>query len=284
MDFAGFGSVGVVDIQGKEQMMEQYLADYHVHTYYSDDSECPMEEMIRKGIELGLNEIAFTEHVDYGVKTDLNCSYDEYFRELETMKEKYKDQIIIRAGIEFGVQTETIAQFQKDYETYPFDFVILSCHQVDNKEFWKYEYQEGKTQEEYQRDYYQAIYRVMKEYKNYSVLGHLDMIKRYDKCGDYPDEKVMEYVEPILKQVIADDKGIELNTSSFKYQLPDLMPSKAILKKYFELGGKILTIGSDTHETVHLADHIKEVKQVLKEIGFEHFYTFEKMKKIKHEL
>ena len=55
------------------------LADYHTHTYYSDDSECPMEEMVRKAVAIGLDEIAFTEHVDYGVKTDLNCDYEAYF-------------------------------------------------------------------------------------------------------------------------------------------------------------------------------------------------------------
>ena len=55
------------------------LADYHTHTYYSDDSECPMEDMVKKAVAIGLDEIAFTEHVDYGVKTDLNCGYEAYF-------------------------------------------------------------------------------------------------------------------------------------------------------------------------------------------------------------
>ena len=263
---------------------KKYFADYHVHSYYSDDSDCLMENMIKRGIDLGLNEIAFTEHVDYGVKTDLNCDYKAYFTEIEKMKEKYGKDIIIKAGIEFGVQKHTLLQFERDYDTYQFDFIILSNHQIDNKEFWNYEYQQGKPQEEYQKNYYQAILDVVKNYKKYSVLGHLDMIKRYDKYGDFPDEKIMEYVELILRQVIADGKGIELNTSSFKYGLKDLMPSKNILNKYFELGGTILTIGSDTHETEHLGDHIEEVKDVLKEIGFKQFCTFEKMQPIFHQL
>lgn len=264
--------------------IDNYFADYHVHTYYSDDSECPMEDMIQKGITLGLDEIAFTEHVDYGVKTDLNCNYKAYFSEMEKMREKYVGRIVMRAGIEFGVQEQTVEQFKNDFEQYPFDFVILSNHQIDNKEFWNYTYQEGKSQEEYQKNYYRALLRVIRRYKGYSVLGHLDMMKRYDKYGDYPDEKIMEYVEPILEQVIADGKGIELNTSSFKYGLKDLMPSKVILKRYLELGGKILTIGSDTHETDHLADHVAEVKMVLRKIGFREFCTFEGLKPIFHEL
>ncbi|MBS5063827.1 MAG: histidinol-phosphatase HisJ family protein [Hungatella hathewayi] len=265
-------------------MSSSYLADYHVHTSFSDDSECPMEDMIKKAISMNMAEIAFTEHVDYGVKTDLNCNYEAYFHEIEQMKMRYGHQISIRAGIEFGIQTQTVGQYEKDYQTYPFDFIILSNHQIDNQEFWNYAYQEGKTQEQYQRNYYQAILDIVRTYHHYSVLGHLDMIKRYDKYGDFPDDNIMEYVDLILRQVIDDGKGIELNTSSFKYGLKDLMPSVRILKRYHELGGRILTIGSDTHETRHLADHIPDVKKILKNMGFQHFCTFQNMQPIYHEL
>lgn len=276
-------SVGDSEIEAGNIILP-YLADYHVHTYYSDDSECLMEDMVKRAIQLNLDEIVFTDHVDYGVKTDLNCDYGRYFEEIEALKKKYTGQLTIKAGIEFGIQVGTIQEFTDDFEKYDFDFIILSNHQIGNKEFWNYEFQKGKTQEEYQRSYYQAIYDVIKEYKGYSVLGHLDMIKRYDKYGDYPDEKIVEYVEPILKQVIADGKGIEVNTSSFKYGLNDLMPSKKILKLYRDLGGRILTIGSDTHETEHLADRIMTVRRELKAMGFEEFCTFERMEPTFHNL
>ena len=253
------------------------FADYHVHTYYSDDSDCPMEQMVQKAIAIGLDEIAFTEHVDYGVKTDRNCSYEPYFSELAAMQDRYGDRLTIKKGIEFGVQRHTIPQFAADFAQYPFDFVLLSNHQIDDQEFWIYQFQKDKTQDEYQRAYYQAIYDVMRQYKQYSVLSHLDMIKRYDPCGEYPDDKILDIVEAILRQAIADGKGIEINTSCFKYGLPDLTPSRRILKLYHELGGEILTIGSDTHETDHLGDHIPEVKEYLKSIGFVHFCTFDQM-------
>lgn len=260
------------------------LSDYHVHTYFSDDSECPMEEIIQRAILLGLDEIAFTEHVDYGVKTDSNCNYENYFKELEEMKEKYRGKLSIKAGIEFGVQTHTIPLFQKDYEAYPFDFIILSNHQVDNTEFWNYHYQEGKSQKEFQMAYYEAIYEVVQKYKNYSVLGHLDMIKRYDTYGEFPDSKIMDVVDKILRCVIAGGKGIEVNTSSFRYGLKDLTPSREILKRYLQLGGRILTIGSDTHKAEHLGAHIGEVRGILRSLGFKQFCTFENMKPIYWDL
>jgi histidinol-phosphatase (PHP family) len=269
----------------KMRMEEQsMLSDYHIHTYFSDDSQCPMEEIVQRAILVGLDEIAFTEHVDYGVKTDLNCNYENYFKEIEMMKEKYKGKLTIKAGIEFGVQSHTIPLFQKDYEKYPFDFIILSNHQVDDKEFWNYQFQEGRSQEEFQKAYYEAIYEVVQKYKQYSVLGHLDMIKRYDTYGDYPDSNIMDTVEKILRCIIADGKGIEVNTSCFKYGLKDLTPSREILKRYLQLGGTLLTIGSDTHDSEHLGDHIPEIRGILKDIGFKQFCTFERMRPIYWEL
>ncbi|WP_372714565.1 histidinol-phosphatase HisJ family protein [Ilyobacter sp.] len=282
-------------------------SDYHVHSSYSDDSTYPMEDIIKRAIDLGMNEICFTEHVDYGVKVDINsnpskmrsyypktkseiemmknnCNYSEYILEYNRCKRLYKDKINIKLGIEFGMQVNTIDCFKVDFDRYDFDFVILSCHQIEDKEFYNYRFQEGKTQAEYNRAYYQEILNVIKEYKDYSVLGHLDMIKRYDKVGIYPFEAVKDIVTEILKQVIKDSKGIEINTSSFRYALSDLTPSIEIIKLYKELGGKIITIGSDSHEEDHLGYKILDVKRELKELGFEYFCTFNKMEPIFHRL
>ena len=141
-----------------------------------------------------------------------------------------------------------------------------------------------KTQEEYTRQYYEAILDCVKLYKNYSVLGHLDLIKRYDSYPHYPDEKLKDILSDILKIVIADGKGIEVNTSSFKYGLDDLTPSRYILELYYNLGGKIITIGSDSHKCDRIGDHFDEVIGVLKEIGFKEIYTFDKMQAIAHRI
>ena len=164
------------------------------------------------------------------------------------------------------------------------DFVLLSLHQIDNKEFWDGSYTEGKSQQEYNEHYYNELLNVMRVFKNYSVLAHLDLINRYDRAGIYPFEKVKDIVTEILRLAIADGKGIEINTSSWHYGLTDTQPSRAILKLYRELGGRIITIGSDAHMTRYLGDHIDDARSILKEIGFEEFCTFEKMKPIYHKL
>lgn len=270
------------------------LCDYHVHTAYSDDSAYPMEQVIQDAIKLQMKEICISDHVDYGVKKDLddpsydggitNVDYPKYIQEIQMLQKKYRNEISIKTGMEFGMQMHTIPQFEKLYQRYPFDFIILSCHQVGDKEFWTQDYQKGKTQKEYQRQYYEEILHVIQVYKNYSVLGHLDLIQRYDVHGPYPFAHVKDIVCEILKIVIQDGKGIEINTSSHRYGLNDLTPSKEILQLYRELGGTILTIGSDSHEPAHLGAYIEETKEIARDLGFTHYATFTQMKPSFHLL
>ncbi len=277
------------------------FADYHVHTYYSDDSDYPMEDVIKDGISLGLDEICFTDHVDYGVKRDhddprgmlkrefdgvvlSNVDYPKYFAEIESLRKKYEGRINIKQGLEFGIQTTTITDFEKLFNKYPLDFVIMSVHQVDNLEFWHQDFQRGKTQDEYNYLYYKEILDVIKVYKDYSILGHVDSIVRYDLAGEYPFEKIRDIVTEILKTAISDNKGIEINTSCFRYGLKDLTPSRDIIRLYKELGGKIITIGSDSHKKEHLANKIKETKKELLDMGFEYYCTYDKMIPTFHRL
>ena len=274
------------------------FADYHVHTEFSDDSAYPMVDVIRDAVEMGMEEICITDHVDYGVKKDwdqgeisyrngeplANVNYPGYMEKIRQMKETWGDKIRIRTGMEFGVQRHTIPEFEKLFHRYSFDFIILSIHQVEDKEFWTQDFQRGKTQEEYNLRYYEELLTVVEKYKNYSVLGHMDLIARYDEAGIYPFEKIKLMADKILKIVIAEGKGIEINTSSHRYGLQDTMPSADILKLYRDLGGKILTIGSDSHKPEQLGAYIEETKELLKDIGFQYFCTYEDMKPVFHRL
>lgn len=275
------------------------FADYHVHSEYSDDSTYPLEQVIRDAIGMGMDEICITDHVDYGIKKDwdageeiayrgsqplANVDYPRYMAALRDMQSRYGDRIRIRVGLEFGIQTHTIPQFRALLTRYPLDFVILSIHQVENQEFWTQEFQHGRTQREYNERYYEELLAVVQQYQGYSVLGHLDLITRYDKQGVYPFERVRPLVEAILRRVIADGKGIEVNTSSHRYGLTDTTPSVAILQLYRELGGTILTIGSDSHAPAHLGTHIGEARALLRDLGFRQFCTFERMQPVFHPL
>ena len=275
------------------------FVDYHVHTVYSDDSDYPMEDVVKDAIRLGMDEICITDHVDYGAKVDwdsgeeisycnglamVNVDYPAYVEEIRSLRERYGGRLAIKMGLEFGMQKHTIPQFEALYRRYPFDFIILSVHQIEDKGFWSQEFQQGRTQKEYNERYYEELLYLVRHYQNYSVLGHLDLVLRYDKQGIYPFHYVKHYVEEILAEVIKNGKGVEINTSSHRYGVADSTPSKKILSMYHEMGGEILTLGSDSHAPAHLGTYMEESKKLLKEIGFRSFCTYEKMQPVFHEL
>lgn len=275
------------------------FADYHVHTEFSDDSTYLMEQVVKDAIEMKMDEICFTDHVDYGIKVDWDCGqpiqyrgknplanvdYPVYDSKIKTLQDLYKMQINIKMGMEFGIQTHTIPQYEDLFQKYPFDFIILSIHQVEDKEFWTQDFQKGRSQKEYNERYYEEMLNVIKNYQNYSVLGHMDLIARYDKNGIYPFEKVEPIISEILKIVIENGKGIELNTSYHRYGLKDATPSVNILKRYREFGGDIITIGSDSHNAKQLGTYIEDGKQLLKSLGFRYFCTYDSMQPTYHSL
>lgn len=275
------------------------FADYHVHTEFSDDSIYPMEQVVKDAIAMKMDKICFTDHVDYGIKEDWDCGhpiqyrgteplanvdYPVYAARIKELQALYKKQIDIKMGMEFGIQTHTIPQYETLFQKYPFDFIILSIHQVEDKEFWTQDFQKGKSQEEYNRRYYEEMLHVVKQYQNYSVLGHMDLITRYDKNGIYPFEKMEAIISEILEIVIKNGKGIELNTSYHRYGLKDATPSINILKRYRELGGEIITIGSDSHGPGQLGAYMEEAKKLLKNLGFSYFCSYDKMQPVYHDL
>ena len=123
------------------------FCDYHLHTEFSDDSDYLMEDVVKDAIEKGIEEICFTDHVDYGIKLDWddpdfiegksvpNVNYPAYFQKIEYLTKKYYNKIRIKKGLEFGIQTHTIDKFKKLFDRYTFDFIILSIHQIEDKEF-----------------------------------------------------------------------------------------------------------------------------------------------------
>ncbi len=272
------------------------FADYHVHTHFSDDSSYFMEKVIQDSINMGMDEICITDHVDYGIKNDyedevptifrygtplLNVDYETYYKEIQRLRRVYP-QFPIKLGLEFGIQRHTIENYNKLFNRYPFDFILLSIHQVNNKEFWNNDFQ--NESENYIKEYYEELLYVVKHYKNYSVLAHMDMITRYDIKNIYSFEEVKPIIIEILKQVINDGKGIEFNTSYHRYKLNDTTPSIEILKLYKELGGTIITIGSDSHKEEHLGAYYNEAIHTLKQLGFKSICTFNKMKPIYHNI
>ena len=139
--------------------------------------------------------------------------------------------------MEFGIQVHTIPKYEALFKQYPFDFIILSIHQVDDRNSGQEITKREEQKKNIMKDIIGELYDVVNLYHDYSVLGHMDLIKRYDDHDGYDSfNNHKEMITQILETVIKDGKGIEINTSSVRYEIGDLTPSRDILKLYLKLG------------------------------------------------
>ena len=127
------------------------------------------------------------------------------------------------------------------------------------------------------RAYFEEMLSYVRNYKDYDVYGHLDYIARYapadaDRPFSYFDYS--DLIDEILKAIISNHKGIECNTSGLRKPLNATNPSVDILKRYKELGGEIITVGSDAHFAEHVAADFDKAADILKACGFRYYNTF----------
>ena len=263
------------------------LSDCHLHSTHSGDGKASMEDMIKRGIALGLKTMCFTEHNDFdypdspdrepGTIFELNA--DSYLYELIQLKEKYADQIQILFGVELGLQPECFRKNAVFARSYDFDFIIGSSHVCHGKDpYYRYFY-EGRSEEEAYREYFESILENIKKFQNFDVYGHLDYVVRYGPTKDenYSYEKYKDVIDPILEALIDKEKGLEINTGGLGRGMKDCNPCKAILKRYHDLGGELITIGSDAHRPEHMATFFDRAEQILKDCGFGYYCIFEKI-------
>jgi histidinol-phosphatase (PHP family) len=257
------------------------MYDYHVHSSFSSDCAINIEDMIRKAIEIGMKEICFTDHIDYDYR-DPSISFEfdipQYICELGRLKKKYEAQIKILKGIEIGIQPHICDKCNILVDNEAFDFVISSIHTCEKKDLHVGEFFIGKTPHEAYTKYFQELFTCVKEFKNFNVLGHMNLLKRYHHHVKIQDIKnYFDIIEEIFQLLIYRGQGIEINTSGFRYGLEETIPSKEVLQLYKSLGGEIITMGSDAHKPQDLAYQFDYVNHLLREIGFKYICTFEHM-------
>lgn len=255
------------------------MYDYHSHTYYSDDADTPMEDMIRAAIAKGIVELAITDHYDPDYPDNqipFDIDFDAYTAELLACQEKYKDQIKIVKGIEIGIQKgSTLDKCRKAANGFPYDFIIGSFHCFQGLDLYTTDY----TKLEEKRvlpDFYEEMYHCLSRYTDYDVIGHFNVIDRYLPFAiDYRTS--MDIIEAILKMIISQGKGLEINTSSYRYKMGDrTTPSADILSLYKDLGGEILTLGSDAHKERDMGRDLDRARALAMDHGFKYFTTYEK--------
>lgn len=263
-------------------------SDFHMHTSFSSDSATAPVEMIEQSINLGLTDICITDHQDWDFpkeKYNLEFTFDtdKYFNDLNALKEQYKDKINIHIGVELGLQTQVSNDYVEYLNKYPFDFVIGSIHLVNRIDPYYDEYFEGRDKRAAFIEYFEAALDNYSSFKDFDSVGHLDYIFRY---GPNVEEFVFNYkdygdiLDELLRLTIKNDKALEVNTAGFKAGLNHPNPHEDILKRYKELGGELITIGSDGHVPHHIGYAFDKVDDILNDCGFNQYTIFENRKPV----
>ncbi len=253
------------------------MYDYHIHSDFSEDSSSKMEDMVKGAIQCGAKEICFTEHKEFDYPVDeLEFDLDlvEYEKEFCRLKEKYREKIIMKIGVELGLQKHILSECQEFVDKFSFDFVIASQHCMNKKDLYYMKLEEKDVKGAFD-SYFEELYYDISNFKDFDVLGHLDLIRRYTKEAQaYDISKSYSEIEEIFRYLVDNGKGIEINSGGLHYPSKLLNPSEDILKIYKNLGGEVITFGSDAHSPDKVLSHYDDTIKLLKDLGFKYISTF----------
>jgi len=257
------------------------MYDYHTHTNFSEDCRVSMDDMIRAAAAKNFKEIAVTDHYDPDYPNPdwtFDLDFDSYHQALLKAENDYSDHIKVIKGIEIGIQDgSTLKKCINAAGAFPYDFILASFHAFDGMDICIADYEKiGHNKALYL--FYSYMHKCLLKFNDYDVLGHINVIDRY--LGREPDySSCMEVVETILRTIIYKGKGIEINTSSYRYGLGSRThPTAEILKLYKTLGGEILTIGSDAHFTKDIGSSFHLAKEIAEKHGFRYIACYRQRK------
>ena len=261
------------------------MFDYHMHTIVSFDGHDRGLQMAQAAKARGLKEICFTDHLDYEADVPVQTmvfdtdSYNAEYDHLEVPGLK------IRRGMEFGIKPYNQDVLRQDLQRRHFDFVLGSIHFVDDLDVYFEPFWSGKTVFQAERRCLEATLDWVRLHDDFDVLAHLTYIGK-TKCHPAPRplpyEEHREIIDEILRILATKGKGLEMNTSGVD-SCGGFLPTADIFCRFKELGGQIVTVGSDAHRANRVGQYSFEACQLLKDI-FGHVCTFQNRQPVFHKL
>jgi len=257
------------------------MIDYHLHTMFCNHAVGGMERYIRSAIDLGLREICFLDHLTIREKgSDLSMTPAEvpyYFNAVRILKQKYKNAIRIKAGLEIDFNPAHTRLIRDITGTFAFDVVATSLHFlgdldiVSRRSAWSRG--EKNTDEVY--ELYFEQFEKMLDYDYFDVICHFDLVKKF---GRNPSRSFEKECDDILSKIKNRDVTVEVNTSGYSHPAGEVYPSPDILNKCRELGIRI-TLGSDAHHPVDVGRHYERTLTLLLSLGYKSLAVFTKRKR-----
>lgn len=257
-----------------------YLMDYHHHTNHSFDSTASMVDICKKAIENEIQEICFTEHFSVNplAPTYGHMVFEKYLQEIRDCQEQFQGQLTVKAGIELCEPHLLKEQYDEILQPLNLDFILGSVHNLNNQKLRLALNEDHPTA--YER-YFKELYHMVTT-ADIDIIAHFDLMKRYayKEHGLYEFQNYREIIEQILKKAIDRNIGMEINTSGLRTGLKQTLPSIEVIQLYKELGGEILTIGSDSHTVEDVGANLTDAYALAKQCGFNYVFKFEKRKPV----
>ncbi|WP_442602045.1 histidinol-phosphatase HisJ [Paenibacillus sp. KN14-4R] len=255
--------------------------DYHTHHERCGHAVGTLEQYVERGIAIGLTQLGLSDHMPLlhvdpaAYLPEMAMAMEElprYVEEALRLKDKYKDQIEIRVGLEGDYIEGYEEQIEQIIKAYPWDYVIGSVHFLgkwDVSDFRQLDEWNNRDVNTVYRQYYDAVQKAAAS-GLYDFLGHIDMIKRF---GYKSTEDMGSLERETLDIIKAHDVAIELNASGLRHQAQSMYPSREMLEYAYQIGIPV-TIGSDAHQPERLAENLDLAENCLKDIGFTKLATF----------
>ena len=261
--------------------------DYHVHTAFSPDCDTPMAAQVARAAELGLDELCFTDHLELGLKQWIGheTDFEACRRACEELR-RSPGAPVLRFGAEAGISCtpEEFERLTAILRGSRFDFVIASAHVVGDTNPMEPDFFEGRSFPEACRAYLAALLEGLRKLDPalYSCVGHVDFpVKGRLRQGEPQAALLWEYapdeLDEIFRLAIGEGKCVEINTSPFPL-LGGRRPELGWLRRYAELGGEYVTIGSDSHRTELLSCGFELAVELAREAGIRYIAVYEDMR------
>jgi histidinol-phosphatase (PHP family) len=254
------------------------MIDYHIHTSLSADCDIDMMRMAAAAQQKGLKEICFTDHHDFDFPCGVDCTVDFklYAKQYQEVKAAYP-QINIRKGIEAGLEPHNFHRFADLLRDEELDYIVGSVHVINGYDPYFEEFWQKNTKQEAFDEYARLSLECVRAADFYDVFGHLGYISKYcpfeDNLFIYSDYK--DVVDEILKILIERGQGLEVNTSGL-IKTGNLLPDLPIIQRFKQLGGEIVTVGSDAHTNDLVGYAADYTLDALKTLGFKYVCAFDK--------
>lgn len=255
-------------------MSYKNIIDLHTHTDNSFDGHHSAMYLCEAAYMKGLRAIAFTDHIEVDAFYERNfdvTARQAYFY-IANARSAFRGKLTVCNGIELGQPHYAAEIAEKLIDTLNYDIVIGSVHNLRNKlDFCELDYNTEYTDFYPLLDEYFEEELALAKWGKFDTLAHLTYPLRYI-VGEYGKtvdiKRYDDIIDEILKTVAQNGKALEINTSGLRQPLGETMPYEAIVKRFRELGGDFVTVGSDAHYAEHLSAGIEQGMAIAARCGF----------------